>query len=97
MQKILKCVAQAPMTEREWTNSNNEKRIIKSVKVTFTDGIDTFVAEATDALAEQLNRDPLETNALYNVFLNFTTRAAKTQNGEEWVMNNVRIKQIAKI
>lgn len=97
MQKILKCVAQAPMTEREWTNSNNEKKIIKSVKVTFTDGIDTFVAEATDALAEQLNREPLEPQALYNAIITMTTRTAKTQNGEEWVMNNVRIKQIAKI
>ena len=48
--KCVRIVSQQALVERDWTNSQGEKITIASKEMEFSDGIDSFVAEATDRL-----------------------------------------------
>ena len=52
--KAIRLVSQKPMRETEWTTPNGEKKVIASKELEFSDGIDSFLAEAQDEMARSL-------------------------------------------
>lgn len=65
MEKLVRVINQGELVTRNWQNSQGETKVIKSVELTLSDGIDTFVAEANDSLAESINTQPLDQDGLY--------------------------------
>ena len=57
--KAIRLVSQKPMRETEWTTPNGEKKVIASKELEFSDGIDSFLAEAQDEMARSLEKNPL--------------------------------------
>ena len=52
MEKLVRVISQGAPQTRQWTNPNTgELKNITSVEVEMTDGLDRFIAEATDDLA----------------------------------------------
>lgn len=91
MEKIVRVLNQLPMCSREWTPENGDKKLIKSVDVVMTDGIDTFTAEATDDKAEVLNNNPLDDDTIYAVQLRMSVRTWKNRDGVDVRSNSIRI------
>jgi hypothetical protein len=55
MEKLVRVISQGAPQTRQWTNPNTgELKNITSVEVEMTDGLDRFIAEATDDLAVHL-------------------------------------------
>jgi hypothetical protein len=55
MEKLVRVISQGAPQSRQWTNPNTgEMKTITSVEVEMTDGLDRFIAEASDDLANQL-------------------------------------------
>ena len=62
MEKLVRVISQGAPQSRQWTNPNTgEVKTITSVEVEMTDGLDRFIAEASDELAVQLANQPLNT------------------------------------
>lgn len=85
MEKIVKLLAQGAMRKSDWQNNRGENVTIKSVELSLSDGIDSFVAEATDKLAEQITEHPLRNDCFYGVSVRLSIRywKAKDQSGAE--------------
>lgn len=82
----------AQCSERSFVNQNNETKIIKSLNVEISNGLDVIIAEANDALAEQLQKQPLDTTSRYNVSLQFRTNAKKDDTSRRF--NSVKLVRI---
>ena len=94
--KAIRLVSQKPMRETEWTTPNGEKKVIASKELEFSDGIDTFVAEATDQLARNLDKSPIPDGTVVNLQCTLSVRNCKAkETGREWKATNVRILKIA--
>lgn len=67
MEKIVRLLEQYPLRSTEWTGRNGDKRIIKSVELRLTDGVDEFIGEVNDDLAEAISAYPLKKDYFYGV------------------------------
>lgn len=67
MEKSVRLVEQFPLRSTEWTSRTGDKRIIKSVELRLTDGVDDFIGEVNDDLAEALAANPLKKDYFYGV------------------------------
>lgn len=94
MDKLVIVLEQQPLVSREWTPENGEKKLIKSVTLKLTDGIDTFVGEATDQLAEVLDETPLNKDRLHAVQTRIRVNTWKTKDGKDAMSNNITILKI---
>ena len=65
MEKLVREKSQGALRQRDWTSPRGEKLVISSVELILTDGIDTFVVEATDQLAMAISKEPLSRDAVY--------------------------------
>ena len=91
----MKVLSQGALKQRNWTNQRGETVVISSVEVKMTDGVDTFVAEATDQLALQLDKEKLHTSRLYGAQMRQEVREWKNQQGEMVHANSVKLLKIA--
>lgn len=91
MEKRVQLIKQYGMTSRNWTSPSNETVIIKSVELEMTDGVDTFVAEANDKLAEQLNAQPLMEGCYLGIQAQIKVRRWNNKDGVEMRSNTIKI------
>lgn len=92
MEKIARVVNQSPLISRNWTNSRNESVVIRTVELELSDGIDNFVAEATDTLADQLNASPLSAGTVVCVQARLQVRRwTSSQSGTEQRATSVKL------
>jgi hypothetical protein len=89
--------SQSPLVTRDWTNNRQEVVTIRSKELVMNDGIDSFVAEATDQLAERLEREPLPDGTVVNMQCSLCVRRWKNQQGQDMKATNVRILKIAAV
>lgn len=98
MESYLRIVGLGQLVEREWTPENGPKKTIASIDVTLTNGVDTFVAEATDDLARDLNKKleekTLDTRNFWRVRLRFKIAKSKDKG---IVFNNIKIIEMVSI
>lgn len=97
MEKLVRVSMQGPLASKNWTNKNNENVVINSVTLLLTDGVDCFVAEATDQLALQLSANPLLRDYLYNAQCRIEVREWKNKDGETVQKNVIRLLKIQAI
>lgn len=81
MEKIMIVLNKGTLQERKWTTSQGEQRTISTIELELSDGFDTVVAEATDALAAKIAAKDFGSDT-YLFQLRLQTRAAKTDNGQ---------------
>ena len=90
--KAIRLVSQKPMRETEWTTPNGEKKVIASKELEFSDGIDSFVAEATDQMARNFEKNPLADGTAVNLQLQMTVRKWKSEKtGQDVKATSIRI------
>jgi len=98
MEKIVKVKNQGTLQERDWTNERTgEKKVIKSLTLEVTDGIDTFLVEANDAQAEALAKSPLKTDALYGLRCRMVVNEKTTENGQKRRFTNIKVINIVEL
>ena len=90
--KCVRIVSQQALVERDWTNSQGEKITIASKEMEFSDGIDSFVAEATDQMARNFEKNPLADGTAVNLQLQMTVRKWKSEKtGQDVKATSIRI------
>lgn len=94
MEKVVRVKAQSPLKVNNWTSPSGETKIIKIVELQLTDGVDTFVAEANDDLAEQLNNEPLKAEYFYGLQARMIVIEWKKQDGSQARATRIRIQKI---
>ncbi len=97
MEKLVRVMDQHPMVKRDWTNGQGENITLKSVEIVMTDGNDTFVAEATDQMAETLSDKPLDKGLMYGVRLKMSIRTWENKDHVQVMANNVKLISIAQV
>lgn len=97
MEKLVRILSQSDLRKNNWTNAAGENVVIKSVEVKMTDGTDTFVAEATDRLAEKLDENKLSNDALHGVQCKMQVRTWKSADGEERQATTIRLLNITQV
>lgn len=90
---FFKCLGQGKMTENDWTNRNGEKVKIQSVPVAFADAENSYVGEASDYLAKQLNEQPLVVGKWYSISFICIAKKGTKNDPDRWFMS-CRIKEI---
>lgn len=96
--QAIRIVSQSAMTANDWTNPRtNEVVTIRSKELVMSDGIDTFVCEATDQLAENLERQPLADGTVVNAAFAMNVRSWTSQKGQEVKSTNIRLLKIAAV
>ena len=75
--------------------SSKTGEVISKIAVQFTDGLDTFEAEAFDKLALQLSQSPLNPQNVYaGQFTMSVSPYVNSESGRETNFNRVRISKI---
>lgn len=98
MEKIVRVKAQMPLKTRNWTSQSGQTVVINSVELVLTDGIDTFVAEATDQLALTLAQQPLSSDYIYHAQCRCDVREWESQTTHEKMRSNgIRLLRIVGI
>ena len=96
--KAIRLVSQKPMRETEWTTPNGEKKVIASKELEFSDGIDSFLAEAQDEMARSLEKNPLADGTGVNLQVAWSVRTRRDrETGEERRWTNIRIQKLAAV
>lgn len=67
MEKVVRLLEQYPLRSTEWKGRNGDTRIIKSVELRLTNGVDEFIGEVNDDLAETISANPLKKDYFYGV------------------------------
>lgn len=98
MESYLRIVALGQLIEKDWTPEGGQTRTIASIIVTLTNGVDTFVAEANDDLARDLNKKletkTLDTRNFWRVRLRFKISKSKDKG---IVFNNIKIIEMTNV
>lgn len=81
MEKLMIVVAQDAPRSFDVT-SNGQTKTVKSVDVTLTDGLNTFLCSAYENEAQRLIDKPLTKGAWVMADLTFSVRTSKTEKGE---------------
>lgn len=81
---------QKPLQERQIPLQDGSTKTLKIVELVLTDGIDTFVAEAFDDLADSIDKKALGKNCLYGVSVKMQTRLSSDGR----VFNSLKITSI---
>lgn len=92
MEKILQIVQQHPISERAYTDRNNNQQVFASKGFILTDGIDTFYAEATGDYARSLGN--YDQSVFHTVQLQIGIREYKDKDGNSRYTNDIRIVKI---
>lgn len=89
----VKILAQGGLVTRDWKNEKGEIKVIRSVELRFTNGIDTVVGEVSDNLADELSRMTL-VGMWVSVSGVFSVSNWKTQQGTEACSLRFRINKL---
>lgn len=94
----IRIVGQSPLGGFQFTGRNGEQVYVKTKELVFSDGIDTFVAEALDQLAEKLDREPLPDGSIVSLQCTLDIRRwTSKETQQEMRANRVRILKIAAV
>ena len=98
MESYLRIVGLGQLVEREWTPENGNTKTIASISVTLTNGVDTFIAEANDDLARELNKKleakELDLMNFWRVRIRFKITKSKDKG---LIFNNIKIIEMASV
>lgn len=98
MENYFRVTAIGGLVEKTWKPEKGEAKTITSAEVTLTDGLDTFVAEATDDMARNLvkqNEDnSFDFNGLYRVRVRMKVNESKDKGLK---FNNLRITDMVQL
>lgn len=98
MEGQFRVLNQGQHTERLWTNSRGESITIKSCELELTDGIDIFLCECNDALAEDLKNKPLTPGSWVRVQCTMQTNEGKAQDGQSVrKFMRIRVNRLARL
>jgi len=86
--------SQTAMRTFDYTDRNGMTQTGYSKEMVLSDGLDTFVAEATDQLAQNLEREPIADGTVVNAQLAMSVRTWKSERGNEVRSNVIRIQKI---
>jgi len=89
----VKVLAQGGLVSRDWKNEKGEIKVIRSVELRFTNGIDTVVGEVSDNLADEISRLNL-VGLWVSVSGVFSVSNWKTQQGTEACSLRYRINKL---
>lgn len=96
MEKLVRVKAQQPLRQTQWTSGQGEKRVINSVELTLTDGVDTFVAELQGE--EAINCPHLDPNCIYAVQCRLSVREWQSQqSGQTMRATSIRIVKLCAV
>ena len=98
MESYLRIKGVGQLIEREWTPENGNTKTIASINVTLTNGVDTFVAEANDDLAREIDKKfeakELDLVNFWRVRIRFKITKSKDKG---LVFNNIKIIEMASV
>jgi len=95
MEKIVRIAAQSPMRLTDWTKQSGETVTIHSVELWLTDGIDQFIAEANDSLADQLHAQPFAEGTVVSVQCRMTVSRWTGADNTERQATRVKLLKIS--
>lgn len=95
MEKTVYLVQACPMEKKDITRQSGEQTTLKVKEVVLSDGLDTFVAEAYDRVAEDLEDRPLETGRYYRVRCSLeANQVTNKDSGKQRYFNKIRLLSI---
>ena len=94
MELIVTVTGVKPMVEREFTKQDGTKAVIKSKEIQLSTGLDQLVAEANDALAEQLERFQPSANTMYAAQLALTVQESRKADQGGRLFTSIRLKRL---
>lgn len=95
METLVKVLRKGQMQTRDWTSPSGENVIINSVELKVSNGIDTFICEATDKLAQQLDKTAFQEGQFAMVNCSLSVRSWKSQSsGRDVESNSIRLNKI---
>jgi len=84
-----------PMVERTYNDKNTgERRSIKVKELIVTDGYHTMLVEATDEMAERVEKIGVSENTERLVSMRHIVRSWKKESGEEVFANKIQLVSI---
>lgn len=90
MEKLVRIMDQQPLRQTQWTAPSGEHKMISSVELMLTDGIDVFLAEVQGA--DAVNMAELDRQLIYRVQCRLSVRHWKSQQtGQTMRANTVKI------
>lgn len=91
MEKFVKLQMQGALTEHQY-EKNGQQQVVAKMGFIFTDGINTFYAEAVGDYARAIPK--MEVGAMYNIQGQIVLRQYKDKDGMERCANEVRVTKI---
>lgn len=90
MEKLVRIIDQQPLRQTQWTTPSGEQKMISSVELMMTDGIDVFCAEVQGG--DAVNMAVLDKQLIYRVQCRLAVRHWKSQqSGQTMRATNIRI------
>ena len=94
MEKIVRIMSQSPLATRQYTDrKTGTEKVMNSVALHLTDGVDNFIAEITGERA--VNLPALDYGRLYHVQCSMVVREWVTDQGETKRTTNIYIDKIS--
>lgn len=90
-------VAMTPMTVREYTDRQGEKKNFKEAQVLIETGLDTYLVEMTGEQAEKLDAGNYEIGARYALKIDGRVATAKDASGATRYFAHLECKKIFKL
>ena len=96
--KDVKSKAEMLFAKKQPKEKKVEKKVIASKELEFSDGIDSFLAEAQDEMARSLEKNPLADGTVVNLQVALSVRTRRDrETGEERRWTNIRIQKLAAV
>lgn len=94
MEFFARVINQGELIERPWTNERGEKKVIASIEVTLSNGLDLMVVEANDDLARSIANGKLPIDGLFRCRVKATVRESKEKKIK---FNSLRLLDVAQL
>lgn len=94
MEFFARVISQGTIVEHNWTNDRGESRVIASIEVILSTGLDTMVVEANDDLARSINNGKLPAEGLFRCRVKATVRESKEKKLK---FNSLRLVEIEQL
>lgn len=98
MQILVTCTAQEPMVTVDIKEGEQKKGELKKKGFFFKNEQNEFYAEAIGGFAERLEKNPIQTNMLYQVDVTISLSSWETERTHEKAYKNqIRLNKISKV
>lgn len=91
MEKVVSVISKSALQSREWTTTEGEKRTLQFIEVEMSDGIDSFMAEATDRLAARIATADIEGKSVACQCQIALRKWQSKETGREMYANSVKL------